>query len=112
MFLEDIVGSIAQIEQYTQGLSGEDFSQDRLVQDAVIRRLEIIGEAVKNLPEELRLKYPNVPWRQIAGLRDILLTDTLESTWSASGWLLKRICQTLKSRLPKFCEKLETSHPC
>ncbi len=99
MFLEDIVGSIAQIEQYTQGLSGEDFSQDRLVQDAVIRRLEIIGEAVKNLPEELRLKYPNVPWRQIAGLRNVL-------THGYFGVNVERVWLVVEKDLPDFKVKI------
>jgi uncharacterized protein with HEPN domain len=61
LFLEDIVESITKIEQYTRGLNSEDFFQDRLVQDAVIRRLEIIGEAVKNLPEDFKAKYAGVP---------------------------------------------------
>jgi len=54
-------------------------------QDAVLRRLEIIGEAVKHLPNDMRQRYPNVPWREIAGMRDIIIHEyfgvTLEMIW-------------------------------
>ena len=51
----------------------EDFSNNELIQDGVIRNLEIIGEAVKNLPDDIKKDYPEVEWRKIAGLRDILI---------------------------------------
>ena len=73
VYLEDILESILKIEDYTAGISKEQFKKDTQVQDAVMRRLEIIGEAVKNIPDNLRNKYPLVPWKNIAGLRDILI---------------------------------------
>lgn len=72
LYVEDIWDSIAAIEGYTRGVSRADFENDRKLQDAVVRRLETIGEAVKHLPEEFRSGYPDVPWKQIAGLRDVL----------------------------------------
>ena len=85
VLLEDILESIRQIEQYTTGLSEEAFSAERMVQDAVMRRLEVIGEAVRGLPDDLRKRYPEVPWRQIAGARDVLVHEyfrvDLELTW-------------------------------
>jgi len=54
-------------------LNFEDFIKNDMVVDAVIRNLEMIGEAVKNIPPEVRSKYPEVPWRQIAGFRDIVI---------------------------------------
>jgi len=69
-YLGDIVEAIELITLYTQGLSFDDFSQDRKTQDAVIRNLEIIGEAAKNISAYVKKKYPQIPWRKFAGLRD------------------------------------------
>jgi uncharacterized protein with HEPN domain len=73
LFLEDIEESIGSIEKFVQGLSEEDFNKDELRQNAVVRKIEVIGEAVKNIPEEFRKKYLFVEWKKIAGIRDILI---------------------------------------
>lgn len=88
VYLEDILESIGKIEEYAKGSSFQDFEKDTERQDAVIRRLEIIGEAVKNLPSELRKKYPNIPWKQITGTRDILIHEY-------AGVSLKRVWKTV-----------------
>lgn len=75
IFLKHILDSINEIEKSTNILNANRFYQTTQVQDAVIRRLEIIGEAVKNLPKPLRNKYPQIPWLKIAGLRDVLIHD-------------------------------------
>ncbi len=72
VYFEDILESIDLIFEYTHNISEEEFSQNQLIQDAVCRRIEIIGESVKNLPGEIRLKYQSIPWKKIAGMRDIL----------------------------------------
>ncbi len=73
LFLHDILESIEKIERYTKNLSFDEFVKNNLVVDAVIRNLEIIGETVKNIPEDIRSKYPEIPWRQIAGFRDVVI---------------------------------------
>ena len=75
LYVEDIWESIAAIDEYTCGVSRSEFEDNRQLQDAVARRLETIGEAVKHLPEDFRLRYPEVPWKQIAGLRDVLIHE-------------------------------------
>ncbi|MDO9509238.1 MAG: DUF86 domain-containing protein [Thermovirgaceae bacterium] len=60
------------IARYTKGISIEDFRQNNMLQDAVVRNLEIIGEAVRKLPEDFLEKHPDLPWREIAALRNIL----------------------------------------
>lgn len=73
LYLEDILDAAHKIEQYTKGLSFQQFSKDQMRVDAVLRNLEIIGEATKNLPVDLRTKYSATNWRKVAGLRDIVI---------------------------------------
>ncbi|MGB0564327.1 MAG: DUF86 domain-containing protein [Spirulinaceae cyanobacterium] len=72
LYLEDILTSCAKIQRYTQDMDCEQFITDELTFDAVARNLQIIGEAVKNLPDSVRERSPTTEWRKIAGLRDIL----------------------------------------
>jgi len=85
LYLNNIKECIENIESYTNG--GEKaFFENKIVQDAVIRNLEIVGEATKRLSSDLRTQYSQVPWRQIAGLRDVLIHDylriDLEEVWA------------------------------
>lgn len=73
VYLEDILNAAASVRSYVEGLSREEFLRDPKTVDAVIRNLEIIGEAVKQLPPEVRHKAPDVEWQKIAGLRDVLI---------------------------------------
>ena len=73
--IADILESITRIEEYTFGVTYDNFLDTTQMQDAILRRLEIIGEAVKHIPHELRVKYPEVPWKEIAGLRDVLIHE-------------------------------------
>lgn len=72
-YFEDILDAIGAIRQYTAELSREDFGRDRKTLDAVLRNLEVIGEAVKQLPADARSAHSDVEWQKIAGLRDILI---------------------------------------
>jgi uncharacterized protein with HEPN domain len=72
LFLQDILDSAAKVQRYTAGLSQEAFEADGMAYDAVIRNLEVIGEAAKQVPQGLRDSAPEVPWRMICGFRDHL----------------------------------------
>ena len=92
LYLESIRDCLERIAEYTE--SGEAaFLASRLIQDGVIRNLEVIGEATKNLSEYLRAANPSIPWRQIAGMRDVLIHDYLKVN-------LGRVWRTVDSDLP------------
>jgi len=75
MYLQDIASSCDKVMRFTKGLSLSDLMSDERTYDAVVRNLEIIGEAAKHISENLRIQMPNIEWRKIAGMRDILVHD-------------------------------------
>ena len=72
-YLEDILEAVQRILTYSQDLHHEDFLKDQKTQDAVIRNLEVIGEATKNISANLKQQYPQLPWREMAAVRDRLI---------------------------------------
>ena len=85
LFLEDILDALEKIENYTKNLSFTEFADNGMAVDAVIRNFEVIGEATKNVPEEIKEKYLEVEWKEAAGFRDVLIHDyfgiDLEAIW-------------------------------
>lgn len=74
-FLQDMLQGIDEIERFTQGVDFDDFQGNREKLLAVVKLLEIVGEAVKQIPNEIRMQYPQVAWRGVAGMRDILVHE-------------------------------------
>lgn len=95
LFLKDILDSIRKIEKYTKGLSFEELKKNEMVLDAVIRNFEIIGEAAKNIPKDIKGKYPDVEWKEAAGFRDVLIHDYF-------GIDLEAVRDTIKNNLPSL----------
>ena len=73
LFLDDMLGAIEKIERYTDGVSFEQFEANDMVTDAVVRNLEIVGEAAKHIPVELRDSYPMLDWARVVGFRNIVI---------------------------------------
>tara|TARA_R100001143_G_C3361009_1_gene135767 strand:- start:10005 stop:10349 length:345 start_codon:yes stop_codon:yes gene_type:complete len=103
VYLQDILESIEHIQRFLLDVSEDEFYENVEKQDAVLRRLEIIGEAVKHLPEEIRVNNPNVPWRQIAGMRDIIIHEyfgvTLEMIWIVASEDIAELKETVEKIL-------------
>jgi len=93
LFLEDILEAIAKIERYTQGLSLETFRENDMAVDAVIRNFEVIGEAVRHIPDNVKEKYPDVEWKEAAGFRNILIHDYF-------GIDVEAVWDTMKNNIP------------
>jgi uncharacterized protein with HEPN domain len=72
LYLDDMVECCRKILTYTQGLAFQEFAARGMVHDAVVRNLEVLGEAAKNIPDAVREQYPDVAWRQVAALRNVL----------------------------------------
>lgn len=99
--LSDIQQALHRITAYVGEMTYEEFIDDEKTQDAVIRNLEILGEATKNLSKELRSKHSAVPWRSIAGARDRLIHHYF-------GVNLDIVWQIITAELPRVASQIET----
>ncbi len=73
LYLQDILEAMLALEMFVEGMSFEEFKEDDKTTSAVIRKFEIIGEASKQIPDEFRVKYPQIPWKEMSGMRDRLI---------------------------------------
>ncbi|MEM1582071.1 MAG: DUF86 domain-containing protein [Candidatus Bathyarchaeia archaeon] len=92
-YLQDILDSIKDIEDFTRNMDFEDFARDKKTINAVIRSIEVLGEAAKHIPKSIRDKYPSVPWRKMAGMRDKLIHEYF-------GVDVKILWKTIKKDVP------------
>ena len=98
-YLNDILTAIAEVDDFTRGMGYEDFTTDKKTINAVIRSLEVLGEATKHIPAPFRKKHPDIPWSKMAGLRDVLIHDYM-------GVDLMTVWKVVKERLPEVKEQV------
>ena len=107
LFIEDILENILLIEKSIENLSKTKFITNKLLTDATVRRLEIIGEAAKNIPEKVKTKYPEIEWKKIAGTRDTIIhayfSVDLDIVWN----IIKKDLPKLKRQMEKIKEEIE-----
>jgi uncharacterized protein with HEPN domain len=106
-FLHHILDAIKKIEKYIRDIDEESFKKNDLIQDGVIRQIEIIGEAAKRLSNEITGQSPNIPWQDITGMRDKLIHDyfgvDIDTVWLAA----KKDIPQLKEEIKQIIEKLD-----
>lgn len=107
IYLNHILDCTKKIKTYTEGMNQDDFLNNSLIQDGVIRNLEIIGEATKQLDQEFRLKYPQIEWKKIAGMRDKLIHDYIGvDLWAVWG-VIEKIVPDFDEQIQEIIKKEE-----
>ncbi len=106
LFLEDILESIKAIEEYSKGMNKEKLELSRLIQNAIIREIEIIGEAVKNIPINIKNEHKEIEWRKIAGMRDIIIHGYFRVDLNAVWNVIEKDIPILKKQIEKLKQEI------
>ena len=98
--IQDILECISRIDSYTAGMSYQSFRENQMVIDAVVRNLEIIGEAANNVPTEVQQRHPDLPWIEMRGIRNLLIHEYF-------GVSVEIVWKTVLENLPPVAKRLQ-----
>lgn len=111
LYVRDILQNMRDAEEFIQGLSYDDFAGDKKTFNAVVRAIEVIGEAAKNVPATVRRKYPVVPWKEMAGMRDKVIHSYFGVDRQAVWLVVKERIPDLKPLFEQMLRDLEQQRP-
>jgi uncharacterized protein with HEPN domain len=100
-YIDDIHDAISEVADFIRGMTYDEFVVDKKTSNAVIRSMEVLGEAAKKVPTSFREKHPDIPWRKMAGMRDVLIHDYM-------GVDLKTVWKAATERLPELALKIKS----
>lgn len=109
LYLQDILDAMLAIEKFVEGLSFENFKDDDKTSSAVIRKFEIIGEAARQVPDDMRKKYNQLPWKEMAGMRDRLIHSYFGVKHELVWHTIKDVIPTVKPRIQEVLQKIVKS---
>lgn len=107
LYIKDILNSVLKTEEFIGDMSYRDFIEDDKTSSAVVRKLEIIGEASKNIPKEIRMKYKEVPWSDMAKMRDKMTHFYFGVDYEIVWKVIKERLPTLKQQIQKLLKEVE-----
>ena len=109
LYIKDILQNMSDAEEFIQGFSYVQFQSDKKTLNAVMRSIEVIGEAAKKVPDEIRAKYPSVPWKEMAGMRDKLIHFYFGVDQEAVWLVVKERIPNLKPLIEQILQDLSVA---
>ncbi len=110
IYLKDIIESINKIIEFVESMTFEEFQEDDKTSSAVIRKFEILGEATKNITDDTRTKYPKIPWKEMAGMRDRLIHSYFGIDYKLVWTTIKNSIPNLKTMIEEILEESKKNH--
>ena len=109
-YLEDILNAMEEVETFTQGMTIDDFVKDKKTINAVIRSFEVMGETAKRIPDEIKQRYKDIPWKRVAGMRNKLIHEYFGVDTEILLVVIKEELPPLKPLVKKILDKMEEKY--
>ena len=106
LYLQDIIEAMQAIEKFVEGMNFDEFVSDDKTASAVIRKFEIVGEAAKRVPEEVRVRYPQIPWKDMSGMRDRLIHLYFGVKYELVWQTIKDVIPAVKPLIKRMLEEI------